>query len=77
MDPGSFILQIWEPLLKQLVLEQESANYKVDEIWSWEAANHGDSCLINADVLGGLCKSVQAPNTALLIHATLSRRLAR
>ena len=43
------------------MLEQESANYKVDEIWSWEAANHGDSCLINTDVLGGLCTSVQAP----------------
>ena len=52
------------------MLEQESANYHVDEIWSWEAANHGDSCLINADVLGGLCKSVQAPNTALLKHPT-------
>ncbi|RPD76053.1 alpha/beta-hydrolase [Lentinus tigrinus ALCF2SS1-7] len=51
---NGFPKEIWEPLLRQLTLEQEHANYKVDEIWSWEAANHGDSCLINADALGGL-----------------------
>ena len=44
-------------MLERLVNQFSSeSGYEVDEIWSWEAANHGDSCLINKDVLGGICE---------------------
>ncbi|KAI0717896.1 alpha/beta-hydrolase [Cerioporus squamosus] len=52
---NGFPKEIWEPLLLGVAREQaEKANYQVDEIWAWEAVNHGDSCLINRDALGGL-----------------------
>ena len=28
----------------------------IDEIWSWEAVNHGDSALINKQNLGAFCE---------------------
>lgn len=28
----------------------------IDEIWSWEAVNHGDSALINKQSLGPFCE---------------------
>ena len=49
--------KIWEPMLHRLVSQlTASSPYEVDEIWSWEAANHGDSCLLNRDKLGGICE---------------------
>ena len=49
--------KIWEPMLHRLVSQlTASSPYEVDEIWSWEAANHGDSCLLNKDKLGGICE---------------------
>ena len=48
--------QTWEPGLERLVAEYSAnANYQVDEIWAWEAANHGDACLVNNANLGGIC----------------------
>ena len=47
--------QIWEPTLHYLVSQfSASANYQVDEIWTWDPANHGDSALINRDLFTGL-----------------------
>jgi hypothetical protein len=28
----------------------------IDEVWAWEAVQHGDAALVNADLLGSLCK---------------------
>ena len=51
------VLQSWEPALKELLVRhgESKADYAIDEIWAWEAVNHGDSCLVNRDNLGGLC----------------------
>lgn len=27
----------------------------IDEVWSWDAANHGDSALLNKEKLSSLC----------------------
>ncbi|KAI0752708.1 alpha/beta-hydrolase [Daedaleopsis nitida] len=52
---NGFPKEIWEPGLERLFAEYESqGNYMIDEIWSWEAANHGDSALLNRDTLGGI-----------------------
>lgn len=48
--------QTWEPGLHRLIADYVGkANYQVDEIWAWEAANHGDACLLNSANLGGIC----------------------
>ena len=50
-------LEIWEPTLRHLIARstEDDAKYAIDEIWSWEAATHGDSFLLNKGNLGGLC----------------------
>ncbi|GAB1527451.1 hypothetical protein RhiTH_010626 [Rhizoctonia solani] len=48
---GGFHKEIWETTLQYLLsMPQGQAN--VDEIWSLDAANHGDSALINNKSLG-------------------------
>jgi hypothetical protein len=47
------IIKTWEPALHS-VLNSPSGEL-VDEIWSWEAVQHGDSALLNGDSLGCLC----------------------
>ncbi|CAE6374072.1 unnamed protein product [Rhizoctonia solani] len=48
---GGFHKEIWETTLRYLLsMPQGQAN--VDEIWSLDAANHGDSALINNKSLG-------------------------
>ncbi|KAF7970127.1 hypothetical protein HWV62_24952 [Athelia sp. TMB] len=46
-------LQIWEPVLHHLL--EESSGPEISEIWSWEAAQHGDSYLLNKKRLPGYC----------------------
>ncbi len=50
--------QIWEPTLRDLLEANASANspLNIAEIWSWEAVNHGDAALVNAEKLGGICE---------------------
>jgi hypothetical protein len=50
--------QTWEPALLSLIksLEHERS-VLVEEVWAWEAVNHGDSALLNAPHLGGVCTS--------------------
>jgi hypothetical protein len=47
--------QIWEPTLRHLL--SSSAGTLVDEVWTWEAVQHGDACMINHDALSGLGES--------------------
>jgi hypothetical protein len=51
-------IQIWEPSLNYLVSPTASpeAHRLVDEIWSWEAVQHGDSELLNGEQLGCFCE---------------------
>ncbi|KAI0705335.1 alpha/beta-hydrolase [Earliella scabrosa] len=52
---NGFTKEIWEPVLERLLAGYEAqAKYTIDEIWSWEAANHGDACILNRDSLGGM-----------------------
>ena len=44
----------------------------IDEIWSWEAVNHGDSALINKQSLGPFCKHLFQTHLSLLIPVDLS-----
>ncbi|KAI0636106.1 alpha/beta-hydrolase [Trametes polyzona] len=45
---GGFSRQIWEPMLRPLLQRlSESATDIIDEIWSFEAVQHGDSAVIN------------------------------
>ena len=51
------MIQIWEPALGHIVhLTESSRQVIVNEIWSVEAVNHGDSALINAGKLGEQCE---------------------
>jgi hypothetical protein len=47
-----FPKEIWEPTLGHLLSSQDVVGL-VDEIWSWEAVQHGDAGLINASSLTG------------------------
>lgn len=40
----------------ELVKLREDSSIPIDEIWLWEAVNHGESALVNEPLLGGLCK---------------------
>ncbi|KAH9948107.1 hypothetical protein B0H21DRAFT_821288 [Amylocystis lapponica] len=51
---NGFPKEIWEPMLQRLIAAHQAARptYSIDEIWLWEAVNHGDACLINGEKLG-------------------------
>ncbi|KAI0928000.1 hypothetical protein AcW1_005386 [Taiwanofungus camphoratus] len=53
---NGFPKEIWECALLHLATATQSSNStcKIDEIWVWEAVNHGDACLVNADNLSGI-----------------------
>ncbi|KZT11604.1 alpha/beta-hydrolase [Laetiporus sulphureus 93-53] len=53
---NGFPKEIWEPALLKLIEAQQAAQgaYAIDEIWVWEAVNHGDAFLVNAGNLGGM-----------------------
>ncbi|KAF9230425.1 Alpha/Beta hydrolase protein [Melanogaster broomeanus] len=44
--------ETWETMLRSLL--DSPAGYLVDEVWAWEAVQHGDSALINAHNLSGI-----------------------
>lgn len=52
-------LKIWEPTLRHLL--SKKTGLRIDEIWTWEAVNHGDSSLINEKNLSGLCMCANLP----------------
>ncbi|KAH7925329.1 hypothetical protein BV22DRAFT_1129087 [Leucogyrophana mollusca] len=49
---NGFPKEIWETTLKFLLLHPSAS--LIDEIWSWEAVQHGDSALLNNDNLSGI-----------------------
>ncbi|GBE82655.1 alpha/beta-hydrolase [Sparassis crispa] len=51
---NGFPKEIWEPALQHLVAAGQvpGTTYTIDEIWTWEAVNHGDSALVNGENLG-------------------------
>ncbi|KAF9238990.1 hypothetical protein BU15DRAFT_74955 [Melanogaster broomeanus] len=49
---NGFPKEIWETMLRSLL--DSPAGYMVDEVWAWEAVQHGDSGLINAHNLSGI-----------------------
>ncbi|KAI0649944.1 Alpha/Beta hydrolase protein [Trametes meyenii] len=52
---NGFPKEIWEPAIQRLIMEHNArAKYTISEIWLWEARNHGDSALVNKDLLDGI-----------------------
>ena len=55
--PGGYsycpFVKMWEPTIRHLLA---SSSHFVDEIWTWEAVQHGDSGLVNGSKLSCLCK---------------------
>ncbi|KAF9238984.1 Alpha/Beta hydrolase protein [Melanogaster broomeanus] len=49
---GGFPKEIWETMLRSLL--DSPAGYMIDEVWAWEAVQHGDSGLVNAHNLSGI-----------------------
>jgi pimeloyl-ACP methyl ester carboxylesterase len=49
---NGFFKEIWEPVLQHLL--SNASGVQIDEVWTWEAIQHGDSALINKDNLGGI-----------------------
>lgn len=49
---AGFPKEIWETMLQSLL--DTTSGLLVDEVWSWEAVNHGDSALVNANNLSGI-----------------------
>ncbi|KIJ63614.1 hypothetical protein HYDPIDRAFT_168423 [Hydnomerulius pinastri MD-312] len=49
---NGFPKEIWETMLRSLL--DSPAGSMIEEVWSWEAAQHGDSALINAENLSGI-----------------------
>ena len=46
----------------------------IDEVWSWDAANHGDSALLNKEKLSSLCNSFTT-HLGILVLKRVFRRL--
>lgn len=44
---NGFGKECWEPALIHMLLNGRDTDPIIEEIWSWEAVNHGDSALIN------------------------------
>ncbi|EIN14480.1 hypothetical protein PUNSTDRAFT_96391 [Punctularia strigosozonata HHB-11173 SS5] len=54
---NGFPKETWEPTIQCVLDYAEDPRrtaIQVDEIWAWEAVQHGDSALLNAENLGGL-----------------------
>ncbi|KAI0772830.1 Alpha/Beta hydrolase protein [Trametes elegans] len=52
---NGFPKEIWEPTLQRLMAEYDArAGYTINEVWLWEARNHGDAALVNRDQLDGI-----------------------
>ncbi|KAF9645256.1 hypothetical protein BDM02DRAFT_609078 [Thelephora ganbajun] len=49
---NGFGKECWEPALLHMLLNSRDDDPIIEEIWSWEAVNHGDSALINKQNLG-------------------------
>jgi len=49
---NGFGKECWEPVLLHMLSDSRGDDPIVEEIWSWEAVNHGDSALINKQNLG-------------------------
>ena len=45
----------------------------IDEVWSWDAANHGDSALLNKEKLGSLCNSFPTAYYGIIVLKTIHR----
>jgi pimeloyl-ACP methyl ester carboxylesterase len=50
---NGFPKEIWEATLKYLLSTRSDCEL-IDEIWSWEAVQHGDAGLLNSKNLGGI-----------------------
>jgi hypothetical protein len=48
--------KIFEPTLEDLF--NSAAATLVDEVWVWEAVQHGDAALVNAPSASGICESL-------------------
>ena len=57
--PNAFISQTWEPTIRHLIelSDNPKSGIYIDEIWSFEAVNHGNSVLINEGKLVDVCES--------------------
>ncbi|KAG8995007.1 hypothetical protein FRB94_009510 [Tulasnella sp. JGI-2019a] len=49
---NGFLRRIWEPTLRHLLSTQSDNGYFIEEVWSFEAVNHGDSAVLNFGKLG-------------------------
>jgi hypothetical protein len=51
--------KIWEPTFKHLIslCDRPASGVHIDEIWSIDAVNSGDSALLNQKSLGDVCES--------------------
>lgn len=46
-------VQTWETMIRDLL--DTPAGEMVDEVWAWDAVQHGDAAIVNADSLSGIC----------------------
>ena len=55
-----------------MLLDSRDDDPIIEEIWSWEAVNHGDPALINKQNLSPFCEHFPRVNSIELIPAALS-----
>ncbi|KAH9842574.1 Alpha/beta hydrolase family-domain-containing protein [Rhodofomes roseus] len=56
LPANGFPKESWEPMISHLVEAQRQSDFQplVDEVWAWEAVNHGDAFLVNKQDLGSI-----------------------
>ena len=52
---------MWEAMLRELL--SAPTGEMVDEVWAWDAVQHGDAAVVNEENLNGICAS-SLPSTA-------------
>ena len=58
-------IQTWEPTFRHIIelSNRKTTGICIDEIWSIDFANAGDSALVNAGNLGDVCKFITFPTS--------------
>ena len=58
--------QTWEPFLREMLSYAQVAGIIIQEVWAFESVQHGDSALLNDNIIGDVCaSSFLAPKSAI------------
>jgi len=67
------VIKTWEPTLSYLLRSTHLVNL-IDEIWAWEAIQHGDAAIVNERSATGMCKIILPPKFSYCVFALMTSK---